>query len=181
MSLTKIDAAKEAYFWWLAGQVKQDRRADQPYQELLRQMHKKEFIWIVGNDENRMIDGTDLRMEFLNIKGNRLELTREHFGPCSVLEVMLGLSRRLAFSVGGNAEAWAYKLLENLRLTDMTDPLPPRYVSSIDNVLERLIWRTYNPDGFGGFFPLNHPREDQTQIEIWYQMAAYVNELYAES
>ena len=29
----------------------------------------------------------------------------------------------------------------------------------------------------GGFFPLAFPKEDQTKVEIWYQMSGYLEEL----
>jgi hypothetical protein len=38
--------------------------------------------------------------------------------------------------------------------------------------------REYFPSGKGGLFPLENPREDQTKVEIWYQMHAYVMENY---
>jgi len=40
-----------------------------------------------------------------------------------------------------------------------------------------LIWRDYHADGRGGFFPLTNPDTDQTKVEIWYQMNAYVTEM----
>jgi hypothetical protein len=47
----------------------------------------------------------------------------------------------------------------------------------MEEIFERLIWRNYAPNGEGGFFPLENPREDQTQVELWYQMNSYVNEM----
>lgn len=58
----------------------------------------------------------------------------------------------------------------------MFDPLTVRNERKIDDTIETLMFRTYGPDGKGGFFPLSHPKEDQTKIEIWYQMSAYINE-----
>jgi hypothetical protein len=50
----------------------------------------------------------------------------------------------------------------------------------VEEILYALIWRTYDPDGVGGFFPLAWPKEDQTKIEIWYQMNAYAKEIHPE-
>jgi len=47
----------------------------------------------------------------------------------------------------------------------------------VDEILESLIWRTYDPDGHGGFFPLRRPKGDQTEEEIWHQMNLYVGEI----
>jgi hypothetical protein len=75
------------------------------------------------------------------------------------------------------AEIWAWKLIKNLKLHNMYDPLTSRKVDIIDEKIEALIWRTYEPDGSGGFFPLKNAKEDQTKVEIWYQMNAYVIEI----
>jgi hypothetical protein len=94
-----------------------------------------------------------------------------------MLEILVSLSRRVAFTAGGEATFWAWKLLENLNLTRMYDPLTARKSQKIDDILDRLIWRTYESNGNGGFFPLNWPLDDQTKVEIWFQMNEYVNEI----
>lgn len=179
---TKLDNLRETYFRWLVSQVRAQGHETRTYWDLLRLMHEKEFVWLIPNDDNRIIDGTDLRLEFLDGTRTRRDdltrqLTREDFGFCSVLEVMIGISRRLEFAAGGEAEGWAWQLLYNLRLRNSSDPLSHRQVKAVNRRLDRLVWRNYNPDGSGGFFPLNSPPEDQTKTEIWYQMAAYVNEI----
>jgi hypothetical protein len=130
-----------------------------------------EFVWTVPHDDNRLQDGLDLRTEFSNEQKIRLEK------GATVLEVLIALSRRLAFTAGGRAEDWAWQLLANLRLTKMTDPFTENKARKVANILETLIWRQYHANGLGGFFPLNWPDKDQTQVEIWYQMQKYVNEI----
>jgi len=39
-----------------------------------------------------------------------------------------------------------------------------------------VILRRYSKTGKGGLFPLKHPKKDQTEVEIWYQMQQYVME-----
>ena len=143
-------------------------------------MHMKEFVWMpeAGNDDNRIEDGLDLRMEFFHEIGRRGD--RGDFGPCSVLEVMIGVSRRLAWFAGDGAEGWAFELLRNLELHKMPDPLSSRKAAKVDRILETLIWRNYRPDGYGGFFPLAWPSRDQTRVEIWYQMNEYIGEIHPE-
>jgi hypothetical protein len=177
---TRLEALQEAYFHWLVSQVREQGHTTRTYWDVLRLMHEKEFVWLVPNDDNRIIDGTDLRLEFLEEVGNYDRYTRDDFGPCSILEVMIAISRRLAFSAGGEPEGWAWQLLDNLKLRNASDPLSSRKAKTANNKLEALIWRTYQEDGTGGFFPLNWPPEDQTKVEIWYQMAAYINEIHPE-
>jgi hypothetical protein len=59
----------------------------------------------------------------------------------------------------------------------MADPLTQTKLEKVEIILEDLIWRTYRPNGQGGFFPLKNPQEDQTKIEIWYQLNEYVMEI----
>lgn len=170
----------EAYFHWLAPQVRDEGHQSHTYTDLLRLMHGKEFVWLVPNDDNRLVDGLDLRLEFLQEAEAPNDLSPETFGPVSVLEVLIGLSRRMAFVAEGDAEVWAWQFLGNLELHKMSDPLSRREAAQVDEILESLIWRTYNIDGTGGFFPLTKPEEDQTQVELWYQMCAYVEEIHPE-
>jgi hypothetical protein len=182
-SLTGMtDRLAEAYFHWLVEQIREEsRHPAKTYWDLLRQMHGKEFLWDVPWDDNRLADGLELRRTFFDERNFPGEIVdTDDFGPCSVLEVLIGVSRKLAFFDGGEPEAWAWQLLVNLGLDKMPDPLSKRKARKVDEILERLIWRTYEPDGTGGFFPLNRPTMDQTKIEIWYQMASYIGEIHPE-
>ena len=46
----------------------------------------------------------------------------------------------------------------------------------IDETLDMICARTYGRNGYGGLFPLHKATSDQTKVEIWYQMAAYLSE-----
>lgn len=138
-------------------------------------MHVKEFICLVYNDDNRLVDGLDVRAEWFAYSGRVVDM-----GPCSFLEVLIGLSRRMAFFTGESAEGWAWQLLTNLELDRMRDPLSKYKRRKAEDILETVIWRTYEPDGACGFFPLTHPQDDQRKVELWYQMNAYVMEIHPE-
>lgn len=169
------EALLGAYLEWLRPQVGVDRQR-RGYSNLLHMMATTEFVPTVPYDDNRAMDGLDVRREF----SAELGIEMEALGPCSVLEVLVALSRRLAFNVGGDAAGWAWQLLCNLELERFADPIGRRKQHQVEEILEALIWRNYQPDGTGGFFPLDHPQDDQTKVELWYQMAAYVNELHPE-
>jgi hypothetical protein len=168
-----MDERERAYFEWLASQVV--GQEGKTYEELLLLLHSKEFVWLVANDDNRVQDGLDLRVEYLNAGG--WVSVKE---PCTVLEALVGLSRRLAFHTDGTAVGWAGQLLVNLELHTMYDPLTAKRAVRANDIIENLIWRNYNPDGSGGFFPLSWPETDQTKVELWYQMAAYVDEMHPD-
>jgi hypothetical protein len=167
---TQIDVE---YYEWLKGQVEIPN--GKSYNDLFERMHNLEFVWTVPNDDNRVQDGLDLRYEFLRERG--LEFNTTELTGVTVLEVLIALSRRVAFTGGGEPEQWAWRLMKNLRLHKSSDPLGETKLARVNDILDTLIWRTYERDGRGGFFPLNHPDEDQTKVEIWFQMNKYVLEM----
>lgn len=171
---------QEAYFHWLVPQVQEEGHQRKTYWDLFRIMFQKEFVWLVPNDDNRIIDGTDLRTEFLLEADAPRFVSPDGFGPCSVLELIVGLGRRLSFFAGGNAEGWSWQLVVNLELHRLSDPLGKIRSTRANEILDRMIWRNYNPDGTGGLFPLAWPQEDQKKVELWYQMSAYVEEIHPE-
>lgn len=168
----------ELYFVWLYNQVGDSaiRNPTRTYWKVLRQLFTKEFVWIVPNDDNRIEDGKALRYEFVDQSGLiNIDLDWMKLG-CSTLELLIGLSRRLAFQCDGEPRDWFWHLMDNLDL-HYNDR---GYLGEnrIDGILDRVIWRTYDEDGHGGLFPLHYAAIDQRKIEIWYQMSAYILEMH---
>jgi hypothetical protein len=167
----------ELYFQWLYNQIggSKSENPNRTYWRMLRTLYCKEFVWIVPNDDNRIADGKDLRYEFVDQSGlNDVDLGWIQL-PCSMLELLIGLSRRLSFEAEGEPRDWFWHMIENLRLLVYKDSKPwPE--QSVHDILDRVIWRTYEPSGHGGIFPLSYAQEDQRKVELWYQMCAYILE-----
>lgn len=169
----------ELYFEWLYSQVGDPRikNPNRTYWKLLLQLYKKEFIWFVPNDDNRIEDGRDLRFEFVDAAGlqdvdpNWISL------GCSMFELLVGLSRRLAFEAEGEPRDWFWHLLGNIGLRYCTDANFEVFSEEeIDAKLDAVIYRTYYPSGHGGLFPLENTTNDQRKVELWYQLSEYVLE-----
>jgi hypothetical protein len=165
----------DLYLEWLYRQVRRSRskRPSDTYWKLLRQMYTTEFVWFVPNDDNRVEDGKELRNEFCDYE-NIIQPDRNWMAlGCSFLEMLVGLSRRLAFEAKGEPREWFWILLENLKLLGWNDVsnLPN---SIVQDQLNTVIFRTYLPNGEGGLFPLRFPAEDQRRVEIWYQLMGYL-------
>lgn len=168
----------EAFFIWLYNRVADSsvKAPSRSYWKLLRVLYTKEFTWIVPNDDNRLEDGKQLRMAFVreahiqDVDQDWIEL------GCSMFELMVGLSDRLAFEAGGEPHYWFWHLMENLDIRGYTDDrrVPKK---RIEDILDRVIWRTYDRNGQGGFFPLKGRCDDQRKIELWYQLSSYVLEM----
>lgn len=165
----------DLYLTWLYEQIC-DPHTDIPsrtFWNLARTLYRQPFFWFVPNDDNRVEDGRYLRVEFIEDLG--LDVDDKWMDlVCSMLELLVGLSRRLSFQAEGEPREWFWHLIDNLgiRYNDRRR-FPTR---EVEEVLETVIWRTYEPDGRGGLFPLRHPDRDQRDVEIWYQLSAYLLE-----
>ena len=167
----------EQYLTWLYSRIGSTKVTNptRTYWSLFKQLYQKEFVWLVPNDDNRVEDGRDLRYAFLEEAGLK------HVDPnwmglgCSVLEMLIALSERMAFEADGQARTWFWHLLDNIGLGGYTDAKQD-CAEDIEDVVDRVIWRNYEPDGRGGLFPLENPASDQREVEIWYQLCAYLLE-----
>lgn len=171
----------EQYLTWLYSQVSPVRlkNPSRTHWGLLRQMYKKQFVWIVPNDDNRMEDGLELRREFLetcevkNPDPNWIDL------GCSMLEMLIAFSRRLSFEADGEPRVWFWHLVEVVDLYQFNDKMYNEEARRIiDETLDRIIFRTYESDGRGGLFPLRNPPVDQREVELWYQASSYLVEQF---
>lgn len=170
---------EEQYFKWLYQQVASVRLKNpaRTYWSLIRHLFKKEYVYLIPNDDNRAADGRDLRNEF--IEQYEIDPDPEWMDMgCSMLEMLIALSRRLAFEDEGESRDWFWHMMENLDLTFYSDLHFKGDIrtETVNNIVDRVIWRTYDFDGTGGLFPLDTTNEDQREVELWYQMNQYLLE-----
>ena len=168
------------YFDWLQSLVgpTSDRNPSRSYTLLLEAMFNYDFTWRVANDDNRAEDGTALRDDFCDIVGS-WEGSRFIFEPCTVLEMLIALAKRLAFETDEDDMdegllVWFWRMVDNLGLSTLTDDDYDDHL--VRRVLNVFVLRRYDRSGNGGIFPLSHPTEDQRETEIWLQMSAYLIE-----
>jgi len=176
---TTSDREDDLYLEWLYGEVAnvRTRSRSRTYWRLLRQMYKTEFIWWVPNDDNRCEDGKDLRYEFIDVSGIQTVDNEWLSMGCSMLEMLIALARAAAFETEGLVHEWFWQFIENLGLEAFTDArYNARAEQHVQNVLDAIIWRLYSHDGAGGLFPLRNPPHDQREVELWYQLNAYLVE-----
>lgn len=174
----------ERYLDWLYSQIRPTsvKHHGRTNYYFAKQLFQKEFIWLIPNDDNRLVDGRDLRFEFLreaDIKLTHNDSDSWLYSACSMLEMLVALSRRFAFMGGSDPRDSFWVLIENLDLPECYDvnyKEDPDLHAYVNEALDRIIWRTYDYDGAGGLFPLMHPHKDQRKTELWYQMSAYILE-----
>lgn len=188
----RMTSLEKDYFRWLFAQVTGKRAR---YMLLCQELHKKSFRWFIPNDDNRRDDGLNLRDIFLEEKRyDESHLEIEYFlkADCTVFEVLVALAQRmndlmydLADTRNDKTPKFFEEMLGNLGLAHLTDAsflgegVDPVTDVQINETLEVLMDRTYAYDGRGGLFPLKkRPPEDQSRVEIWYQMMLYLTENY---
>jgi hypothetical protein len=181
MNLEPLD---ELYFQWLYTQVASSRLKNpaRTHWSLTKQLHTTEFFGNLPNDENRVYEGKELRLEFLEMNPAVVPDTIWLEEGVSFLEMLIALSRRLSFADERASSAeWFWRLLNNVDLKDITDSeyasRPPAVIHGyINEVLQTLNDRKYDYNGRGGLFPLRETDVDQRHVELWYQMQYYLIE-----
>lgn len=172
---------RDEYFEWLTFLVDLNRDS----MLLAKALHEIEFYSIIANDDNRAEDGKMLRNIFKD------ETLFDDYssldGPCSVLEMLVGLSIRMESILEDPEEedrtpAWFWLMLTNLGLNHLTDDNYKRLNGDLKvrKVIEDLLGRDYSRSGKGGLFPLKDAKKDQRKVEIWYQLSSYLIENYID-
>lgn len=148
------------------------------YTGVLSVLFGYDFIVFVPNDENRVVEGLNLRQTYRDVKRVDFVYDRPN---CSVLEMMIGLSLKMNQTFYDPAKPeqgpyWFWFMFNNLGLDKY--PNSTFYVGSnkleVENIVHCFVSRSYGPSGHGGLFPLDGSVEDQTQVEVWNQMHAWV-------
>lgn len=160
-----------------------DERAT--YHKLLHQLYKEELFdnFTVANDCNRALDGMELRNDWCTQNDQPSIEWNEEVDTCSFFEMMCGLAMRLEFEawdvnsyVNYTAPFWFWILAANVGLTKYTDDYydcnPDESVRGVHDICVTVNDRTYEPNGHGGFFPIEDPC--QRDRELWYQMDNYI-------
>lgn len=170
----------ERYFVWLYSELADETTRDptETYWLLCERLHTIEFHSIVRNDENRALDGLELRDEFYEDTGEPYSPDWDSLG-CSMFELMIALSRRASFQTGGAPSSWFWQMITNLELKKYNDSVFHAAIAdAVEHMMNVIVSRQYEPNGRGGFFPLRDPKGDQREVEIWYQLSAYLQENY---
>lgn len=162
------------YFNWLCARVV-DVRIKSPsstYWELLKILHRTEFVWLLSGDDNRAEDGKELRRDFLIQAEIPDDIEWRLTVECSMLEMFIGLSIRAGFTTDTSISEWFWEFMENLGLREFHDGnVEPRMIQEI---LEVCIWRLYDENCHGGIFPMKAPPKNQKEVELWYQFCDYL-------
>lgn len=146
-------------------------------------LYDMEFTYLMKLDENRAIDGCDLRYRFAYECGYSAQVIEEELDrqPCSVLEMMVALAARCEEHImddpdsGNRTGKWFFDMVRSLGLIDMHDDRFDSLV--VKAVISRFLRREYAANGCGGLFTLKYRNADMRKVEIWYQAMWYLDEM----
>jgi hypothetical protein len=134
-------------------------------------------------DENRAIDGKDLRWRFIydkNLVDMYDEIMEYLDGPCTMLELLIALSFRCEDIMddtltGDRTAQWFWSMVTNLGLGSMSDiRFDECYCNEIIDIFNN---RQYQPNGKGGLFTLRYYDGDLRKVDIWRQLCWYLDSI----
>lgn len=118
---------KERYFHWLLKFIGNGYCRKNSYFELLKYLFNTDYCWSVPMDENRAVDGIDLRHRFVVECNENQEASYVYlYGPPSVLEVLIALSIRMECIARGSIDLaksgqWFWGMIKSLSIFDCYD------------------------------------------------------------
>lgn len=170
---------KNEYYNWL---MEKTGLLDNGFSKLGHTLINKEFYYFLENDVNRAEDGIHLRRDFA------IETLYDDYssldGPCNCLEMIYALAKRINELIYDpdmpmdNTQECVFCMLQNLGLLIFDDEHYEQYGGDpkVFYILEVFLERSYDRYGNGGLFPNENSKKDQRNVEIWYQMAEYINQ-----
>lgn len=174
----------EEFFEWIYQKV--DGKGRRTVLEIL---YETEFYALIPQDNNRIQDGVSARYKFAKDVGIPELVIDEKFdsSTCSVLEMMYGLAIRIEDTImsdkdfGDRTNIWFWMMIKSLGLYWMEDSRIncdlERQKEVIKHVVEGFLNRGYESNGAGGLFTVNDTSKDMRDIEIWYQMCMFLDNL----
>lgn len=180
--MDKVEVQKD-YYIWLKSVVNFPEGLDLVSDKLQR----TPFVWLVDMDANRAEDGKSMRYWY-TYDHNFDEKTRKEVeeylsGPCTLLEMMVALARRIEADImaeGGiddRTDEWFRDMLDNLGLLKFDDKHYEE--NQVDYILNRFMSRKYSEKGDGNIFKNTKKGRAKggphfRDLEIWTQAQIFL-------
>lgn len=171
---------QDIYFEWMSGLVFPDVQEREQYEYLLRALDSSIFHFSIPMDENRMLDGIDLRYRFSYETGyDDRSILRDN---CSTLEMMVALALKADdmimydYETGSKINYIFKVMIKSLQLSGMVNSNFDR--NYVEGRIGRFLDRDYHRTGRGGLFTVRNPARDMRDVDIWYQMNWYLQNFY---
>lgn len=190
MSYIRYDDQAAEYMDYILDRISLPVGYRTKYSKLLDYLFETPFVWSIANDVNREMDGLELREEYFDEEGidyeDRNSELDEH--KCSCLEMMVALSEKIEYHIMGEPgddypARWLIEMIENLGLDEYDDYIFDE--KEVEKIVHNWLKRRYDEDGNGSIFPRKRQGKNREKkgknlkrVEIWYQMAEYLDRNY---
>lgn len=168
------------YFNWLCGIV--CKSGDSKFSLLLNYLHDVDFKYLNPMDQNRAEDGIELRWRFASAHYSNPNTVLACLDrPCTVLEMIVALAIKCEETImddpryGDRTGQWFWNMIVNLGLGSMTNSRFNR--READRIIDRFMNLEYEPDGRGGLFYIRNCEYDLRDVEIFYQLCWYLDNI----
>lgn len=173
------------YYAWICSLAFPDEQVQIAYSNLLDILYHIPFRAVLLMDENRGVDGIDLRSHFsykAKIPTDIIQFELKD-KPCSVLEMMISLANRCEeeimydYNTCDRTFMWFFDMLVSLGLDGYSNDNWSIFAEEeIRAIIENCLDRNFLPSGKGGFFMIQNPRQDLRTVDFWTQMCWYANQ-----
>lgn len=172
----------DEYFQWIYKMMEGFFGPDKKYSYLFEDLFVITFTYTIPNDENREMDGLNLRRHFAYAVGYNPDEVCDilRHKPCSVLEMITALAIKIYNTMDDSSDDkpvkyWFWAMLFNLGLSTMSNDI---YIGGyVHNRVNRFLNRQYNyVSGRGSLFPnvLRDPL--YAEKEIWDQKNGWLRQ-----
>lgn len=145
------------------------------YSNLFQCLAKTDFTYQFSLDRNRELAGLQLRDRYSYEAGVYLSDVAE--GPCSVLEMLVALCFDMCDqSLVTDPKVFFLDILGNLEIYKEWDGNFSEYY--VESRLDIWLKRKYSRSGKGNILKTNESNVDMRKLDIWSQMAVYLNDFY---
>lgn len=146
------------------------------YEDFIKLLYNTEYYSNIPNDQNRAVDGLELRYYYEKETGLLCEKT----GPCSVLEMMIKLAMRTENGflfdqkVGNRTNLWFWEMFSNAGFDKIAKNGQKKWANA--HFLDKFLARetgTY-------FFKMAKSPENFGEMEVWEQLCRYISEKFED-
>lgn len=178
-----ISTPNRDYIHWIYSKIDspQHNLSVRNYSKLLEYLHDAEFEAMCPMDLNRFVDGADLRKAFSYESTGRVIGDELRGEGCSILEMLVALAIRCEDDIMGDPELgnrtpnWFWGMINSLGLIPSDNN--HFFEKGVYTILDKFLTRQYRHDGHGGLFTLPGCPVNLTTVDIWEQMAWYLDRI----
>ncbi len=179
---------EELYYKWLMALAFPNEAFQDQYSDLLMLLYETPYEWDkrFPLDENRYIDGLNLRASFAYKTRLPLQIVSESIvGPCNMLEMLCAFGVRIDNDIMANPATgydhgyyWVQRMLKSLGVLRYSKNAWSPY--EVRHALTNFMARNYAANGNGGLFYISDSEKDLRAMSIWDQMCYYICKNYYE-